>query len=175
MDSSKVKEVRGGTWSGGMSGWVKALSSASLLSYPPLATQVLFPWEGGPSPVQFVVLMPLSARARDRTPLTRPVNQPSTPRLGGRWRGSLRTSTLGDTGQPALPINFSGPGLGEEAGGSPNSCLSRAWCGKTEPTAGREGGNSLGLWRQAGGGLHPDWVLEPAGLLWAHTYSFPSF
>lgn len=56
-----------------MSGWVKALSSASLLSYPPLATQVLFPWEGGPSPVQFVVLMPLSARARDRTPLTRPV------------------------------------------------------------------------------------------------------
>ena len=42
--------------------------------------------------------------------------------------------------QPTLPMKSSGPALGEEAGGSsfpesPSSCLSRAWCGKAEPSA----------------------------------------
>ena len=131
-----------------------------------------FPWEVGPSsgPV-WSSYAPFSEGKRQQQPPP-PPPPPATyiqpnpgPGVGSE-----------PAHQPTLPMKSSGPALGEEAGGSsfpesPSSCLSRAWCGKAEPSA--RGGEALRGRQERG--LHPAQVHNPAGLLWVLTHSFPSY
>lgn len=159
--------------SGVLSEWVKTLSSAF---FPPLLSpkkkkKHLFPWEGRPSssPV-WSSYAPFSEGKRQQQPPPPPPATYTQPPNPGPGVGSEPAC------QPTLPVRSPGPAQGEEAGGSsfpesPSSCLSRAWCGKAEPSA-RRGEAPRGRQER---GLHPAQVHDPTGLLWVLTHSSPSY